>query len=37
MVSGASALAPSLSWTAVGEQYRTLAGRLVTARGEAVA
>jgi len=37
MVSGAAALAPSLSWTAVGAQYRTLATTLLTARGEAVA
>jgi len=37
MVSGAAALAPSLSWTAVGEQYRKLATTLLTARGEAVA
>ncbi len=37
MVEGAAALAPSLSWTAVGGQYRSLATRLLTARGEAVA
>jgi hypothetical protein len=37
MVDGAAALAPSLSWTAVGAQYRALAGDLLTARGEAVA
>jgi glycosyltransferase involved in cell wall biosynthesis len=37
MVDGAAAVAPSLSWTAVGAQYRALAGDLLTARGEAVA
>lgn len=37
MVSGAAAVAPSLSWNAVGEQYRVLASRLLTTRGKAVA
>ncbi|MEO5678686.1 MAG: glycosyltransferase [Acidimicrobiales bacterium] len=37
MVSGAAALAPSLSWTAVGAQYRSLADALVTRRATAVA
>jgi glycosyltransferase involved in cell wall biosynthesis len=37
MVAGAAALAPSLSWTAVGGQYRSLASTLRQARGEAVA
>lgn len=37
MVSGAAAVAPSLSWTAVGEQYRSLAAMLLRSCGEAVA
>jgi len=37
MVAGAADLAPSLSWEAVGEQYRSLAATLLGARGEAVA
>ena len=37
MVARATALAPSLSWTAVGGQYRSLAGKLVGGRATAVA
>lgn len=37
MVAGAAAVAPSLSWTAVGSQYRSLASSLLAQRGEAVA
>ena len=37
MVDGAAALAPSLSWTSVGDQYRSLASNLLSARGVAVA
>jgi glycosyltransferase involved in cell wall biosynthesis len=37
MVEGAEAVAPSLSWSAVGHQYRSLASSLLAARGEAVA
>ncbi len=37
MVSGAAAVAPSLSWTAVGRQYRSLADKLLGGRASAVA
>ena len=37
MVAGAAAVAPSLGWSAVGGQYRTLATTIRAARGEAVA
>lgn len=37
MVAGAAALAPSLSWTAVGRQYRELADKLLDGRATAVA
>jgi glycosyltransferase involved in cell wall biosynthesis len=37
MVDGAAALAPSLSWTAVGDQYRSLADKLLRGRATAVA
>lgn len=37
MVAGAKALAPSLSWTAVGGQYRSLAEKLLRGRASAVA
>jgi len=37
MVTGAKALAPSLSWTAVGSQYRALADKLLSGRATAVA
>lgn len=37
MVAGAAALAPSLSWTAVGGQYRSLADTLQRGRATAVA
>jgi len=37
MVDGAAALAPSLSWTAVGGQYRSLADTLLRGRATAVA
>jgi glycosyltransferase involved in cell wall biosynthesis len=37
MVDGAAAVAPSLSWSAVGGQYRSLASSLLAQRGEAVA
>jgi len=37
MVDGAAALAPSLSWTAVGGQYRSLADNLLRGRATAVA
>ncbi len=37
MVDGAAALAPSLSWTAVGGQYRSLADKLLRGRATAVA
>ncbi|MEJ7764867.1 MAG: glycosyltransferase [Acidimicrobiales bacterium] len=37
MVAGAASLAPSLSWTAVGGQYRSLAGKLISGRATAVA
>ena len=37
MVAGAAAVAPSLSWRAVGRQYRSLASSLLAGRGEAVA
>lgn len=37
MVAGAAALAPSLSWTAVGGQYRSLAAKLLSGRATAVA
>jgi len=37
MVAGAAALAPSLSWTAVGGQYRSLADKLLSSRATAVA
>ncbi len=37
MVDGAAALAPSLSWTAVGGQYRSLADTLLRSRATAVA
>ena len=37
MVAGAAAVAPSLSWTAVGGQYRSLADELLSGRASAVA
>ncbi len=37
MVAGAAAVAPSLSWTAVGGQYRSLADKLLGGRASAVA
>lgn len=37
MVAGAAAVAPSLSWSAVGGQYRDLASSLLSHRGAAVA
>ncbi|MFP5377637.1 MAG: glycosyltransferase, partial [Acidimicrobiia bacterium] len=37
MVAGAAAIAPSLSWRAVGGQYRSLADELLSNRATAVA